>query len=99
MTFIGIHQPEDFRTVTRAHVLAWRKTLEEKSLAGATIRRKLAALASLFEHLCESNSATHNPVKGKRDRAILSTLLYHGLRQATFTHRCSEVFKEAQYHR
>lgn len=116
MKFVGIDRPQDFRTVTRSHVLAWRKTLEEKSLAGAAIRRKLAALASLFEHLCESNSVTHNPVKGvkrpvvesqqgkppalgdaqarallsapdtgtlkgKRDRAILSTLLYHGLRR------------------
>jgi integrase/recombinase XerD len=36
MKFVGINRPEDFRTVTRAHVLAWRKTLEEKSLAGAT---------------------------------------------------------------
>lgn len=120
MKFVGIDRPEDFRTVTRSHVLAWRKTLEEKSLAGATIRRKLAALASLFEHLCESNSVTHNPVKGvkrpvvesqqgktpalgdvqarallsapdastlkgKRDRAILSTLLYHGLRREELT--------------
>ncbi len=120
MRFVGIDRPEDFRTVTRGHVLAWRKTLEEKSLAGATIRRKLAALASLFEHLCESNSVTHNPVKGvkrpvvesqqgktpalgdaqarallsapdgntlkgKRDRAILSTLLYHGLRREELT--------------
>ena len=48
MKFVGIDRPEDFRTVTRSHVLAWRKTLEEKSLAGATIRRKLAALASLL---------------------------------------------------
>ena len=120
MQFAGIQQPEDFRTVTRGHVLAWRKTLEERLLAGATIRRKLAALASLFEHLCESNSVTHNPVKGvkrpvvesqqgktpalgdaqarallsapdcntlkgKRDRAILSTLLYHGLRREELT--------------
>ncbi len=81
-----------------------------------TIRRKLAALSSLFEHLCNANAVTHNPVKGvkrpkaesyegktsalgdgqaralldapgsetekgKRDRAILSVLLYHGLRR------------------
>jgi len=120
MQFVGIHQPEDFRTVTRSHVLAWRKTLEVRQLAGATIRRKLAALASLFEHLCESNAVTHNPVKGvkrpvvesqqgktpalgdaqarallstpdastlkgKRDRAILSALLYHGLRREELT--------------
>jgi site-specific recombinase XerD len=116
MSFMGISQPEEFRKVTRAHVLAWRKDLEERSLSGTTIRRKLAALSSLFEHLCDANAVTHNPVKGvkrpkvesyegktpalgdaqarallnapgahtekgKRDRAILSVLLYHGLRR------------------
>jgi integrase len=30
----------------------------------ATIRRKLAALSSLFEYLCESNAVAGNPVKG-----------------------------------
>ena len=114
--FAGIHHPSDFRTVTRAHLIAWRKHLEVRQVSGATIRRKLAALSSLFEYLCEQNAVTHNPVKGvkrpkvdsyegktpalgdhqarallnapnsetlkgKRDRAILSTLLYHGLRR------------------
>lgn len=116
MRFTGIVQPEEFRAVTRAHILAWRAALESQSLAGATIRRKLAALASLYDYLCESNAVTHNPVKGvkrprvetnegktpalgdaqarllldappadtlkgKRDRAILSVLLYHALRR------------------
>jgi integrase/recombinase XerD len=31
---------------------------------GSGERRKLAALASLFEHLCDANAVTHNPVKG-----------------------------------
>jgi len=74
------------------------------------------ALSSLFDHLCDRNAVTHNPVKGvkwpksnshevttpaisdtearylleqpkadmlkgKRDRAILATLLYHGIRR------------------
>lgn len=64
MTFVGIQRPEEFRSVTRAHVIAWRKLLEQKSLAAATIRRKLSALSDLFDHLCESNSITHNPVSG-----------------------------------
>jgi integrase-like protein/integrase family protein with SAM-like domain len=116
MEFVGIKTPEAFRTLTRAHVLAWRKDLEGRELGGATIRRKLAALSSLFEHLCDANAVTHNPVKGvkrpkvesyegktpalgdgqaralldapgsetlkgRRDRAILSVLLYHGLRR------------------
>ena len=116
MSFTGITRPDDFRIITRAHVLAWRKVLEERALSGATIRRKLAALSSLFEYLCERNAVSFNPVKGakrpkvdsnegktpalgdhqaralldapgsaslkgKRDRALLSVLLYHGLRR------------------
>ncbi|PBY65994.1 tyrosine-type recombinase/integrase [Pseudomonas aeruginosa] len=116
-SFMGITAPGQFRAVTRAHVLAWRRQLEQRGLAGATIRRKLAALASLFDHLLDSNAvAGGNPVhgvkrpkietsegktpalgdhqakalldapdpstiKGKRDRAILAVLLYHGLRR------------------
>ncbi len=90
--------------------------MERRELAPSTIRRKLSALSSLFDHLCEQNAITHNPVdgvkrpkannnegltpalgdaqaralldappantlKGQRDRAILATLLYHGLRR------------------
>ena len=117
MTLTGITQPEQFRVVTRAHVLVWRKDLERRALSGATVRRKLAALSSLFGYLCEANAVASNPVmgvkrpkidshegktpaigddqaralltapdpttlQGQRDRAILSTLLYHGLRRA-----------------
>ncbi len=116
MDFVGIRRPEEFRIVSRSHVIAWRKSLEKRELGGATIRRKLAALSSIFEHLCDQNAVTHNPVKGvkrpqvetyegktpaigdhqarqllsapnagtlkgKRDRAMLSALLYHGLRR------------------
>lgn len=63
--FVGLSGAEEFRAVTRAHVLAWRAQLEQRGLAGATIRRKLAALASLFDHLLESNAvAGGNPVHG-----------------------------------
>ncbi|MDD2661728.1 MAG: tyrosine-type recombinase/integrase [Methylococcales bacterium] len=114
--FVGIQNPAEFRIVSRSHVIAWRKTLEEKKFSDASIRRKLSALSSLFEYLCEKNAVTHNPVKGvkrpaannnegktpalsndqarqlleappedtmkgQRDRAILATLLYHGLRR------------------
>ena len=114
--FTGIERPEQFTEVTRAHVLAWRTELETRCLAGATLRRKLAALASMFDYLLERNALAFNPVdgvkrpkvesnegktpalsdpqaralleappsntiKGLRDRAILSVLLYHGLRR------------------
>jgi len=117
MAFAGITDPYAFRQVERAHILAWRRDLELRKLSGATIRRKLAALSSLFESLCEANAILGNPVdgvkrpkndshegktpaigdhqarallaapdastlSGLRDRAILATLLYHGLRRA-----------------
>ncbi len=117
MKFTGIEPPEEFRVITRSHVIAWRKNLERQNLSPASIRRKLSAVSDLFEYLCESNAVTHNPVrgvarpkdganegktpalsdaqakalgdappentlKGRRDRAILSVLLYHALRRA-----------------
>src|ERR1022692_2421594 len=53
MRFTGITKPEEFRIVTRAHVIAWRDDLTGRKLGGSTIRHRLASLASLFEYLCE----------------------------------------------
>jgi integrase/recombinase XerD len=53
MRFTGIVRPEEFRTVTRAHIIAWRDDLIRRRLGGSTIRHRLASLASLFEYLCE----------------------------------------------
>ena len=63
--------------MTRAHIIAWRDAVEKRVItkttpygetnrptSAATVRRKLSALSSLFEHLCECNAVTHNPVKG-----------------------------------
>jgi integrase/recombinase XerD len=120
VVFAGIKRPEDFRIVTRAHVIAWRDDLGDRAgdrtLIGTSIRHRLSALSSLFQYLCDKNAVTYNPVKGVkrpkvesdvgktpaiadhqarrllvapaekslkglRDRAILATLLYHGLRR------------------
>ena len=62
--FTGLKDPAQLRTVTRAHVIAWRKDLEARSLAPASIRRKLSALSSLFDYLCERNAVAGNPVDG-----------------------------------
>lgn len=126
--YVGILNPDEFRAITRAHVIAWRDELKRREHSPATIRAKLSALSSLFEYLCEKNSVPHNPVKGvkrpgenanegktpaigdaqarrlldapqgdslkaKRDRAILATLLYHGLRRQEL---CS--LKLSDYH-
>ncbi len=115
MAFLGIKQPEEFRIVTRAHMIAWRDRLIALDLAAATVRRKISAISSLYDYLCDKNTVKFNPtrgvkrpmeganmgktpaisdkqardllnappkgtLKGFRDRAILTTFLYHGLR-------------------
>src|SRR5580704_17354263 len=64
MQFTGIKRPEEFRTVTRAHVIAWRDDLGDRALIGTSIRHRMAALSSLFQYLSDKNAVTHNPVKG-----------------------------------
>lgn len=64
MVFVGLQRPDEFRMVARAHVIAWRKQLAAQKLAAASIRRKLAAVGSLFRYLCEKNAITHNPCDG-----------------------------------
>jgi integrase/recombinase XerD len=116
VSFTGLNDPVSLRTVARSHVIAWRKHLELRELEPSSIRRKLSALSSLFDYLCERNAVLGNPVdgvkrpmannnegstpalgdaqvrrlleapapdtlKGVRDRAILATLLYHGVRR------------------
>lgn len=70
LAFVGIEDPSELRQVTRAHVIAWRKMLEGQvnskgePMAPSSIRRKLSAVASLFDHLCNENAVPHNPVSG-----------------------------------
>jgi integrase/recombinase XerD len=108
--------PPNCAPLGRVHVIAWRRDLESRELEPSTIRRKLWALSSLFDYLCERNAIAGNPVDGvkrpmangnegstpalgdgqartlldappadtlkvRRDRAILATLLYHGIRR------------------
>ena len=62
MGFLGIAAPVELRKIGRSHVLAWRKTIAH--LAPATVRRKVAAVSSLFDYLCDRNAVLHNPVAG-----------------------------------
>jgi integrase/recombinase XerD len=62
--FAGLRCPAELRTVTRAHVIAWRKDLEDRGLLPSSIRRKLSALSSLFDYLCERYAVSGNPVAG-----------------------------------
>jgi integrase/recombinase XerD len=71
-------------------VLAWRKDLEQRALSGATIRRKLAALSSLFEHLCDTNAVTYNPVKGVKCPKVES---YEGKTPALGDHQVRQLLR------
>jgi integrase/recombinase XerD len=62
--FTGLKDSSALRTVVRSHVIAWRKDMEARSLSAASIRRKLSALSSLFDYLCERNAVLGNPVDG-----------------------------------
>ena len=112
----GLQDYRELRSIVRAHIIDWRRDMERRQLEPATIRRKLSALSSLFDYLCDRNAIVGNPVdgvkrpmangnegttpalgdrqarklleappadtlKGVRDRAILATLLYHGIRR------------------
>lgn len=46
MSFAGIRTPTELRLITRAHVIAWRKDLDARTLAPGSIRRKMSALSS-----------------------------------------------------
>src|ERR1700730_109780 len=116
IAFTALQDYRGLRSIGRSHIIAWRKDIERGGLGPATIRRKLSALSSLFDYLCERNAVSGNPVdgvkrpmangnegstpalgdaqarklleappgatlKGVRDRAILATLLYHGIRR------------------
>ena len=64
IAFAGLGGIAELRSVTRAHVIAWRKDLERRGLAHSSIRRKLSALSALFDYLCEHNAVAGNPVDG-----------------------------------
>ncbi|HRO22612.1 MAG TPA: tyrosine-type recombinase/integrase [Alcaligenes phenolicus] len=84
MQFTGIQKPEEFRQVTRAHIIAFRDELKRRDLSGSSIRNKLAAISSLFEYLCDKNAVTHNPVKGTKRPAVES---YEGKSPALGDHQ------------
>ena len=64
VAFCGIEHADEFRQVTRAHVIAWRELLESEDLAPATVRRKLSSVSSLYDYLCNENAVENNPVSG-----------------------------------
>jgi integrase/recombinase XerD len=63
MRMIGVRSREELRTVDHKAVIAWERYMREVEGAQAsTIRRRLAALSSLFRHLVSHGHAEKNPV-------------------------------------
>ena len=135
MRFTGIDRPEEFRTVTRAHVIAWRDDLASRTLMTAprsgTAWRRCPRCSSISARKTPSpttrsrassgpasraakarprRSATTRPAScstlpirippprksSRRDRAILSTLLFHALRRDEL---CKLKVKDARHAR
>jgi len=66
MRVIGITTRAELRSVTHKHVVAWdhfMREFEDRRPSSATIRRRLAALSSLFSHLIQHAGIEVNPVR------------------------------------
>jgi integrase/recombinase XerD len=63
MRTLGITTPDQLRQVDHRAVIAWERIMrEEQAAAPSTVRRRMAALSSLFKHLVRHGAATRNPV-------------------------------------
>ncbi len=63
MRTLGITTPDQLRQVDHRAVIAWERIMrEEERAAASTVRRRLAALSSLFKHLVRHGAAHRNPV-------------------------------------
>ena len=63
---LGITTPDELYSVKQAHVLAWRKSMEQAELSNATIANRLSALSSLYKELTDNQITSVNPVTGVR---------------------------------
>jgi integrase/recombinase XerD len=77
---LGIKTREELRKTNPAAVLAWLAAMEKREESPRTIRRRLAALSSLFKHLVAAQVVRVNPVREIErppvDRAHGTTLAF-----------------------
>ena len=63
MRALGITPRTRLRQVDHRAIIAWeRMQREQEGAAASTVRRRLAALSSLFKHLVRHGAANRNPV-------------------------------------
>src|SRR5260221_13174818 len=72
MRTLAITAAEELRQADHKAVLAWERFMRETERAAAsTIRRRLAALSSLYKHLVRHGHAARNPV-GEVERPAIN---------------------------
>jgi site-specific recombinase XerD len=66
---MGIGSADELRHGSRAAVIAWLNVMQDRGEKPRTVRRRVAALSSLFSHLKEHRVTDENPVRDiKRPR-------------------------------
>jgi integrase/recombinase XerD len=72
MRTLGITTPAELRQADHKAVIAWERFMREtEGAASSTIRRRLAALSSLYKHLVRHDHAARNPV-GEVERPAIN---------------------------
>jgi integrase/recombinase XerD len=72
MKTLGITSPDELRQADHKAVIAWERYMREvERAASSTIRRRLAALSSLYKHLVRHGHAGRNPV-GEVERPAIN---------------------------
>ena len=72
MRTLGITTPAELRQADHKAVIAWERFMREvEQAASSTIRRRLAALSSLYKHLVRHGHAARNPV-GEVERPAIN---------------------------
>ena len=99
MRFTGITRPEEFRLVTRAHVIAWRDDLERRLIGAPPIKdnRPAARSATAWRrcHRCSNISATATRFLTIRSKASS----VRRRRAAQARHRRSAIIRPASFSR
>src|SRR5437667_12663807 len=71
MKTFGIRSPEELRKIDHRAVMAWERLMrEEEGIQATTVRRRLAALSSLFAHLVKFDVVEMNPVRDVERPAV-----------------------------
>jgi integrase/recombinase XerD len=71
MRTFGIQSPEELRKIDHRTVMAWERLMrEEQGSQASTVRRRLAALSSLFAHLVKFGVVEVNPARDVERPAI-----------------------------